>query len=462
MGWCGIILLLLVFIICKYPDLSLPYFWDEAGVYAPGALRMKDTGIGLLPGALEPVYSRGHPLLCYAIFATGFKLLGDSVLVAHAIALAIACLTLVTCFLFVKEVFDPLTGLVTALLLSVQPLFYAMSGVVLPEMMLTLFTLLSVWGLVTSRWWLYLLGACLAVLTKEAGLVLPATAFVGQLCLAVTQKDFFSRARWRLLLIAAAPLLLFLVFIAIQRWQYGWYFFPLHTELMPRSAAKIVHKFLVILHMLFREQGRTLWPLWLAVFLLVQRYQQAGRPLIKRTWSVIAVCISLFILFSATNYYLHRYLLPVFPLLVLPVAYLPVRLSQRFPAVFRYGLPGLFTAVMLYNGIRHLDAGHFSDTNDMSYRQLVLCQQDCVQWVAQQPWSDSLIMVNFPVNTALADDRMGYLPKGKKINYTADLTARVTYAVFYMQDGAAPQLATGYRIIRRFQRRDAVFIVVKF
>src|SRR5215217_6034689 len=143
----GFLLVLTVFVFLKLPDLGLPYFWDELGVYASGALRMHDTGIGILPASLESVLSRGHPLLCYAAFATVFSWFGDNVLVGHAFALFIACITLLVFFLFVKELFNKAIALISVILLCVQPMFYAMSAVILPEMMLTCFSLLAVRGI---------------------------------------------------------------------------------------------------------------------------------------------------------------------------------------------------------------------------------------------------------------------------------------------------------------------------
>jgi hypothetical protein len=57
------------------PHLSVPYFWDELGVYSRAALYLYDHQISLLPNALPPELSRGYPLLCAALFALGFTVL---------------------------------------------------------------------------------------------------------------------------------------------------------------------------------------------------------------------------------------------------------------------------------------------------------------------------------------------------------------------------------------------------
>src|SRR5215217_8095596 len=94
--WVGLILVLAVFIVVKYYDLNIPYFWDELGVYAPGSLKMKESGhIGILPANLDPEYSRGHPLLCFFVHALSFRFFGDTVFVAHATSLFIGCCVLV-------------------------------------------------------------------------------------------------------------------------------------------------------------------------------------------------------------------------------------------------------------------------------------------------------------------------------------------------------------------------------
>src|SRR5687768_4615884 len=88
-------LVIISFAIFRFSDLSLPYFWDEIGVYAQAALYLSEHGLSLLPSALPSKLSRGHPLLFFFVYASGFTLLGKSVVVGHSILLAITILLIV-------------------------------------------------------------------------------------------------------------------------------------------------------------------------------------------------------------------------------------------------------------------------------------------------------------------------------------------------------------------------------
>ena len=47
--WLALGLVLLPFWTYKLRDLSLPYFWDELGVYGRAAVYLHDHALGLLP-----------------------------------------------------------------------------------------------------------------------------------------------------------------------------------------------------------------------------------------------------------------------------------------------------------------------------------------------------------------------------------------------------------------------------
>src|SRR4051812_27762575 len=131
------------FVVLKFQDLFLPYYWDELAVYSRASLYLSDHGLGLMPASLPPTWSRGHPLLFQFIYAVGFTLFGKSVVVGHSISLAVACILLLAVYKKVASFYNRLIGFCTVLLLCAQPVFIAQSAFVLPEMMLALFAFLA-------------------------------------------------------------------------------------------------------------------------------------------------------------------------------------------------------------------------------------------------------------------------------------------------------------------------------
>jgi hypothetical protein len=96
---------LILFIWAKWSDLSLPFFWDELGVYAPGVLHLVDNGVGILPADMPP-------------------------------------------------------GLA-------MPNVFAQAHLVLPEVLLALLVIWALYHYYQHRYWAYVIWASLAVLTKE-------------------------------------------------------------------------------------------------------------------------------------------------------------------------------------------------------------------------------------------------------------------------------------------------------
>ena len=88
-------IILLVFVALKIPHLHYAYFWDESWPYAPALRAMYLHGPGLMPNAIDPELSRGHPLLFHALAATWMKIFGTSHVSLHSFALLISILFLI-------------------------------------------------------------------------------------------------------------------------------------------------------------------------------------------------------------------------------------------------------------------------------------------------------------------------------------------------------------------------------
>ena len=89
-------------IVFKWSDLSLPYFWDELGVYTQAADYQVQHGISLAPASVPPVLSRGHPLLFTCMNAIVRRVFGEQVMVAHVFCFFIAVLLLAVIYLKVS------------------------------------------------------------------------------------------------------------------------------------------------------------------------------------------------------------------------------------------------------------------------------------------------------------------------------------------------------------------------
>ena len=61
-----LIVVLVVLVMFKIPHILVPFYWDESWPYVPAIKEMYRNGISLLPGAIDPNLSRGHPLFLFS------------------------------------------------------------------------------------------------------------------------------------------------------------------------------------------------------------------------------------------------------------------------------------------------------------------------------------------------------------------------------------------------------------
>jgi len=154
--------------------LSLPYFWDEAGYYIPAALDLSRHGL-LVPQSTLP---NGHAPLLSVYLAVVWRLFRCSPFVTRAALVLVATLTIVAlgalgrCAVQVAAKREIIWW--SALCLALSPLFFAQSSLAHPEILVALFTTLSVVALLRERLVAFALVASLGVLSKEtAAIVLP-------------------------------------------------------------------------------------------------------------------------------------------------------------------------------------------------------------------------------------------------------------------------------------------------
>lgn len=454
------ILLLIVFAVLKLQHASTPYFWDELGVYVPGALKMKDMGtIGLLPSALEPLYSRGHPLLFVCTQAAAFDFFGDTPFSGHCFSLFLALATLAALYLTTANLFNKATALISCLLLAVQPVFYAMAGMILPEMMLTLFTVPTLWAIIRQKWLIYAIFGSLAMMTKESAIIIPPLALLIAFADGMKAGAPFS-ARWlRAYGWCLFPLLVYAAFLLVQKTQNGWYFFPEHMGYLRSIPDFIEH---IWYHFRDVAFGHGRWVLTaFMLFALVHAIRLKTEN--SRTIIISALFILCSILFAALNFYLLRYMLYAFPFMVVMAVAGIYTLASRLKSLAGQALTAAFTAASTLLSLYYMDTGKFNDSADMSYLHLVNCEKEAIAWAEQQTWRDSVIEANFPMFQGMADKRYGYLI-GQPFNTSTNFEKPARYGLLFHMDGQPVPVWNGkpYEVIREFRNHYARITAVRF
>jgi predicted membrane-bound dolichyl-phosphate-mannose-protein mannosyltransferase len=158
-----------ILLIIKIPHLGFPFSWDESWSYYQAILKMAENGPTLLPGNIELIDSRGHPLLFYFVSSVWINIVPGVTIFTRVLPLLISVAVLVAFHQMLQKQTNPMVAAISTLLLSVQSLFLAQASLLLPEMMLTLWLILSLHFYLERRFWWFAFTGTLMILTKETG-----------------------------------------------------------------------------------------------------------------------------------------------------------------------------------------------------------------------------------------------------------------------------------------------------
>jgi hypothetical protein len=417
----ALIALLAIVVVIKFNYLSLPFYWDEAWVYGPAVHALYNHGLSLFPDALTPELSRGHPLLFHFTAAMWMTVFGKSVFSLHVFALLIALLFMVAVFNFGKTVFSPETGIVTAAVGSIQSIFLAQSGMLLPEIFLSLWILLSIGLYLRKKYWLYALTAACALMTKETGITLIASVLVFDL---IIRRKFD-----RQLAILFVPLLPWFIFLLFQKYYNGWYFFPEHIGYLNFSIAHIGDIMENYFSLIFIYYGRNLilfTTLFAIVFVLIRK--QWRKFFINATSNhgllLFGIFMLVFIVFGGINFYSDRNTIALLAPFILCCVYLIEKCIQR-KAVY-------FTAIAAFvlTSAYYTFAYESTSDHNLGYAKYCRVQQQCVNYFVANKWQGKNICTTFLMQDYLGNPYSGYVSgENKMLHITNEVKPETDFIV---------------------------------
>ena len=391
----------------KWHDLSLPYFWDELGVYSQAVDYQIHHAVSMMPASVPSVLSRGHPLFFTFITACAMRIFGDNVFSAHLFCFSISILLLLAVYIKISKYFNPLTGFLSAFILAIQPLFLAQSGMVLPEILLALLIFLSLCSYYENEFYGFAILSSLAILTKESAIVIPAAVLL------------YSFARWMItgirpnvlslkaIVLTCSPYFVFALFLFIQRQQNGWYFFPYHLEVVSYSFSEFIKQFKLYATFIFKDQGRYALSIIFVLGLLasILLHKSKGRSFLL----MLMIPAVMFLLMHAlVSVFMARYIMIVLLIFSILAA---VSLASIFPNKWRIAV---VIVALLFISSQHLDDGWFHYDSDLSYRRGVNVVQQAVTYTVAHLKADDHVYANFPAYFAFCFPEGGY-QSNKKI-----------------------------------------------
>ncbi|MDX1908978.1 MAG: glycosyltransferase family 39 protein [Bacteroidia bacterium] len=428
----------LVYLIIQAPACSLPYFWDELGVYAPAILYLVDHKISLLPAAMPVELSRGHPLLYHALMAAGARLVGAGPVSLHGLALGITLSGAWILFLTLRRQAGVWGAAAAALCWLCLPNVFIAANLLLPEIPLALCCYVALWAWGESRMVSYLIACAAALLIKETALVVPLAALGWSLW----QRDSLPK-----LALALTPLLVFGGFLLVQKLQLGWWLNPYHTSAISLKPATLQRKFGRLTDYLMVYQGRMALVGAMLVTGIVA-YIRGPRRMLAPWLKLGGIFTVLIAGFTVLNFYMDRYLLILMPVYCvwagLSVQYwIAQRPAGRWVAV----LGGM---VIVIAGWYPQQQPVFRYDQALSYRSYVEVQQDAARFLDSLVPAGEAFFVNFPLYNSFEDPRYGYARHRPEATVRWSDTLR--YAAVIEPPPTAPDSIPDSAVIRVFSQ----------
>ena len=388
-------LLLGAFFLAKFVNLYTPLFHDELGVYGRALFYMLDNGPSMIPGDVDPEISRGHPLF-FAFFISSLSAwLGSTYVSARLVSLLCSLVLLIATYFLGKELFSKKIGLFAAFVLAFQPLFFAQSTLILPEILLSLLATLSLLFYTRKSFWLYFIFASLMMMTKETALVIFSGIALYEWYLnkfKITFKLILEVAKW------STPILWFVLFLVVQNHQHGWYLYPYHTGFVSFSPFSVFIRTLVTVTTLFLGQGRFI--LGIAIIAIYLKLDKEKRQQVLHENALIIAILIPMLVFSALNYFMTRYLLIILPIVIInALSVIEIRnIQPKHIAIFF-----LLTLPFQFNPF------YFTTDNNMGYLIVVNnIKKSAAALDSVSQGKAVRVFVEFPEINAIEDPRNGY------------------------------------------------------
>ncbi len=392
--------------------LRLPYFWDEAGYYIPAAWDFFRTGT-LIP---QTTTTNAHPPLPSILLAGWWHLSGYVVSGTRTLICMLAAASLLAVFKLAKNLTTTAVAAVTVVLTAIYPVWFAQSTLAHADIFAAAFTL---WGLAfyleqkesnsNKNALLIALMFCLAALSKETAIITPAALVVWEAIQLLRNRNstIEQQQHRKLLLALLAPI------VPLALW-YGYHYH--HTgfvfgnpEFLRYNATANLSIYRIALSLWHRLLHLTTHmnmfvPVVCAIAaLLIPVPANAPQGIPKPRLKAIAiVLIANWIAFSILGgALLTRYLLPMFPLILLVCA------ATWHRHLRQWWLLAALSAVAFLAGIWIDPPYAFAPEDNLTYRDFIVLHQRAVRYIDLH-YPQATVLTAWPATAELTRPELGY------------------------------------------------------
>lgn len=403
----AVIMACLVLIAIKFNVLHLPHFWDEAFPYSYAIKHMTENGPSILSDGAPTILTTGHPLLYYYIQATWNGMVGDSMALQRTLPLILSVFLLVFTYLVGKSMFNKKVGAGATLLLLAQNIFLAQSAFQLPEVLMALLFLATIYYRIEKKNIGFIITSSLLLITKEPAVVLLGILFLYDFFILQKNSSFIKRISnswWYFI-----PAIVMVGFYFHQYLVQGWVLFPRHVGFMKFEWSHYFNQLSRYFSFTFIFHGRN--ALFFLTLILggIAITKRKTIEASKNSGNLFLIgVLFLYLIVSSVNFYSNRYILamfPVFTLLASNLIFKLLKFKQLAPiAIIAFTFTGFFYS---FKNKAAVDSS-------LGYVDSIACRQDALQYIQSKNWEEKSIFAGFIFEKSISHYAPGYLKAGEE------------------------------------------------
>ena len=396
------------------PLLRLPYYWDEAGYYIPAAYDYFRTG-SLVPYS---TLTNAHPPLPAIYLAAWWKVSGFTPVVTRLATCLIAAFALTAVFALVRRLMNTTVAVATTLLTAIYPVWFTQSTLAQADIYAAAGTM---WALVYAldelpserRGWIAAVWFSVAALSKETAIVMPLTLAAWHVW-ETQRKPSQASGHWRTAMQFTLPALPLC----------GWYAYHFHKtgyifgnpQFVRYNAVLTLHMARFFLALAQRLMQVTLYmnlfvPIlcMVAAMFLPALRQVDGSKRPRVSWNVqaqigILLLVNLLFYSLAGGAVLARYLLPLYPLILLLCVSTWRRRVEQWPWIVALSTVAFLAGLFVNPPYR------FTPEDNLTYRSLIVMQQQAIAQVIRRA-PGGTVLTAWPATDELRRPELGYVRK---------------------------------------------------
>ncbi|MGB7199365.1 MAG: glycosyltransferase family 39 protein [Acidobacteriaceae bacterium] len=396
------------------PLMRLPYFWDEAGYYIPAAFDFFRTG-SLIPYS---TLTNAHPPLPAIYLATWWKISGFTPVVTRLATCLIAAIALTAVFALVRRLMNTTVAVATTFLTALYPVWFTQSTLAQADIYAAAGTM---WALAYAldelpsarRGWIAAVWFSLAALSKETAIVMPLTLAAWHVW-ETRRKPAQARGHWRAALQFTLPALPLCAWYAYHFHKTGYIFG--NPQYVRYNAVRTLHLFRFFLALGQRLMQVTIYMnLFVPILCMVaamflpalRKADGTKRP--RVSWNVQAqigllLLVNLLFFSIAGGAVLARYLLPLYPLILLLCVSTWRRRVEQWPWIVALSTVAFLAGLFVNPPYR------FTPEDNLTYRSLIIMQQQAIAQVIHRA-PGGTVLTAWPATDELRRPELGYVRK---------------------------------------------------